>query len=92
MIEFPKHKAGMFVSHNEHLNNYETVIEHLQHAAWSEGGSEAYDPEEWVSREDFYLACSTNEMWSCQWYPDTPIGFNVVYGSTFDKMLEATKK
>ena len=39
---------------------------------------------DWVSPDEREKAIATNSVWTIQWYPDTPIGFNCVAASTFE--------
>ncbi len=73
-MKWPKHKASMHITHNEHLTNYQTVEE------YSESG---YAPH-WVSEEEKKQAIATNSVWEFQWYPETPIGSYAIAASTFE--------
>lgn len=46
---------------------------------------------DWVSQEEKQLAIDTNRVWCIQWYPNTPIGFHAIVGSTLRSVLEALK-
>ena len=78
-MEFPRHECGLFLTHNECKDYYETVEEWLkdehneEHAYWPDG--------EWEK------AIETNEIWVLQWYPDTPVGFHCVAASTLETCL-----
>ena len=79
---FPKHKAGLYLTHNEHKDYYETVAVRV-------GYHPSIDDEHyWVSPEDKQKSIDTNELWELQWYPDTPVGFHKVCGSTLDIVLK----
>lgn len=73
-MKFPKHLT-LTLNHNEHLNYYSTVAEEYRNALW-------------VSEEQKKKATDTNECWSIQIYPDTPIGFYYVAAADLDVLLE----
>jgi hypothetical protein len=73
---FPTHKCGLYLTHNEHKNYYETVKEFIVN-------------QDIELTEDEYDKCVINdELWVLQWYPDTPIGSYTVAGSTLEYVLE----
>lgn len=82
---FPPHKAGLHLTHNEHKNCYISVEEHCQF-----GGDLGH--EDFVDEEDFRRACETDELWELQWYPDTPVGFNLCRASSLDRLIDLVKK
>ena len=71
----PKHKCGLYLSHNEHRDVYETV-------------EEFYEADFFVSPEDMQKCIDTDELWELQWYPETPIGFHKVNGSSLEIVLK----
>jgi hypothetical protein len=75
-IDWPPHLGGLFVSHNPHKANYETLEE------WSRD-----DVAEWVSDDERERAIATDSVWAIQWYPRTPIGFCCVAASTLSAAL-----
>lgn len=81
MIELPEHKAGLMIRHNDHKNVYETIEQ------YERGDSSDY----WISEEERQKAIETDELWELQWYPETPVGFYMIYGSTLEAVLEAAK-
>ena len=85
MIKFPKHECSLCLEHNKHKDYYETVSQHLTR----EGDEDFYDFE---SPEDKQVCIDTNELWTLQWYPNTPIGFNAVAASTLEKLLAFANK
>jgi len=78
---FPRHDAGLYLTHNEHRDVYESVEQY--HA-----GSD----DKWVSEEQRQKAIAENNVWRLQWYPDTPIGFYELLACDLDVLLEAAKK
>jgi beta-lactamase superfamily II metal-dependent hydrolase len=83
-IQWPKHKASLHLTHNDHLGNYQTVAEAIKY------DNCGYD--EWVSEEQKQKAIDTNDCWTLHWYPDTPIGFYVLSAADLDILLEAANK
>lgn len=39
---------------------------------------------EWASEDEKKRAIARNSVWTIQWYPDNPVGFNCVGASTFE--------
>lgn len=78
----PAHKAGLHLSHNDHLSNYMTV---------EENDTSCVGHYDWVSDEEKQRAYATNEMWVLQWYPDTPVGFCALAASTLHALLKAAE-
>lgn len=72
----PSH-LSLTINHNEHKCYYETVEEHLQNAPKGT----------WVSSESRDRAIQDNDMWSIQIYPETPVGFYIIYGRTLEEIL-----
>lgn len=80
-MEFPKHKAGLYLSHNSHLSNYLTVKDAVEHK------DHGYDPDDWVSPDQMQKAIESNDCWTLQWYPNTPVGFCLLSGADLDALL-----
>ena len=76
----PKHACGLYLQHNPHKDVY-TKLE-----SWLKD----YDPEmyEFASDDARQRCIDTDEIWTLQWYPNTPVGFNAVAGSTLNECLE----
>ena len=77
-MKFPKHKAGMFISHNEHLGYYQNIEEAICEV----------DEKDWVNEEEKRRALETGNIWRLQWYPETPVGFYTIVASTLEACLE----
>ena len=75
----PKHKCGLYLSHNEHRDVYETV-------------EEFYEVEWFVSTEEWNKAVAEDSVWVLHWYPNTPVGFNRIAASTLDAIKQALKE
>lgn len=67
----PKHKCGLYLSHNEHRDVYETV-------------EQFYEVEDFISQDEWHKAVAEDSVWVLQWYPETPIGFCRIAASTLD--------
>lgn len=78
----PKHKATLYLTHNEHKSDYQSVKQRIEHEHFS------LDDDCFVSDEDKQKCIDTDELWELQWYPDTPIGFYKVCGSSLQVVLE----
>jgi hypothetical protein len=74
-MKFPEHKCGLHLAHNVHRDVYESV--------------EGYypDAEDFVSPEDWQKCIDTDDVWELQWYPDTPIGYHRVVGSSIELVM-----
>lgn len=70
----PKHAAGLIIEHNPHKCVYERVEEYVE-------------PDDWVSDEQRDKAIATDDFWSIQWYPATPVGFYRLAAHDFDVLL-----
>lgn len=81
-MNLPKHKAGLYLTHNEHKDVYETVQQ------WIEDAHPAYDADHFISPEDMQKCIDTDDCWALQWYPDTPIGSYKVCGSSLEIVLK----
>lgn len=79
-MNFPSHKCGLYLTHNEHKDYYETVAQFIADRDF-----------DFVSDEDKQKCLAENELWVLQWYPDTPVGFNMVAGSTLEIVLKAAQ-
>lgn len=78
----PRHKGSLHLTHNEHKANYETVKEFLDH---KKAMDLAY---EFTAPDGEKLAIATDEIWELQWYPDNPVGFDLVFAHTFASLVE----
>lgn len=81
MIKFPKHKAGLSLEHNEHLNYYATVEDECIN-------NSLYAKEHWISEDQYWKAIETNECWALTWYPDTPVGYCLYRAADLDELLK----
>lgn len=83
MINWPKHEASMTLTHNDHKSYYRTVAQSIADV------DHGYQEDCWVSPEQRLKAVETNECWTIQWYPDTPIGFCILSAADLDVLLAA---
>lgn len=85
-MKLPEHKCGLFLTHNEHKNYYETAADKIRE--WEET---EWNPT-WKDEDAKQRAIDTNEIWELQWYPDTPVGFCVVAAPTLEEVLELGRR
>ena len=83
----PAHKCGLYIEHNAHLDVYQTVGERIEE--WKDRESSGPD---WESEEAKARAIATNELWTIQWYPNTPVGFNWIAAPTLAELLTFASK
>jgi hypothetical protein len=84
---FPDHKISLHLDHNQHKGYYETA------ARWiaDQEAMGHMDDEDWASLEQKQKAIDTDEVWSLQWYPNTPVGSYCVYAADLDVLLAFAK-
>ena len=80
-MNLPSHKAGVYLTHNQHKDYYESIQDHINEYA-------SIDADDFVSPEDMQKCIDTDELWELQWYPETPIGFHKVNGSSLEIVLK----
>jgi hypothetical protein len=85
-IEWPKHKASLHITHNVHKTYYETMEEAL--AEMPDGYHSTYDRDEFPDEAEIEKAIKTDSVWTIQWYPNSPVGFNRVHAATLGRALE----
>lgn len=83
-IRWPAHKVSMHIHHNEHLSYYETVEQALNQSTYDRAG--------FPDQDEIDKAIKTGEVWTIQWYPDTPVGFCRVHAATLSRALEAANE
>lgn len=79
-MKFPKH-LHLTIEHNPHKAFYMSAKEYLE---------EEYKQitiDEFVSEADMKECKESNDFWTLQWYPDTPVGFCTIYATTLEKCL-----
>lgn len=79
-MQFPPHKCGLFLSHNEHRDYYMKLAEWLKESPQQQIS--------WESKEAEKRAIESDEIWVLQWYPETPVGFHCIAAPTIDELLQ----
>jgi hypothetical protein len=79
----PAHKCGLYLEHNACRDAHQTVEKWLESEQDWNG-----DPNSWKSDEQRQRAIATNEVWTLQWYPETPIGSHTIAAPTIDELLQ----
>ena len=87
-MKLPRHKCGLFLTHNEHRDYYESAEEWIADQTCDDGGSRMG----WENEEAKARAIATDEVWTLHWYPDTPIGFFEVAAPTLEELLAYAEK
>lgn len=82
-MKFPDHKCSLILTHNGHLDYYMSVADAIQ------DGNFGCKDEDWISEEQKQKAIDTNDCWTLQWYPHTPVGFNLMSAADLDLLLKA---
>lgn len=75
----PEHKCGLYLTHNEHRDVYETI-------------EEFYDIHDFISPEELQKAMAEDSVWVLQWYPDTPIGSYCLLASSLEALKAKVKE
>ena len=78
-MKLPKHEGGLNIYHNEHKGSYETVEQWIKNVD--------LNVDDFVSYDEMMECIKNNDMWNIHWYPDTPVGFYSIYGSSFESVL-----
>lgn len=81
-MKLPDHKCGLFLEHNVHKDYYQTAKQAIEEAP------EDMDMFPFKDEESRQRAIDTDEIWTLQWYPDTPIGSYKVAAPTLEELLE----
>lgn len=84
-MEFPKHDASLHLTHNQHKAYYQTVSQCV------EGDEHGYTDDCWISEEEKQKAIESDDCWSIQWYPNTPVGFCMLSAHSLEKLLMAAR-
>lgn len=79
-MKLPLHLA-LTIEHNPHKVFYETVEQHLYEQDLS-------DDNVWIDPEDKKKCIETDNLWMIHWYPHTPIGYHIMYGSSLEQLLD----
>jgi hypothetical protein len=63
---------------DDHASNYEKA------ETWPR-----YEDTDWVSDGERDKALAENSVWTIQWYPNTPVGFNLLRASSLTALIDA---
>jgi hypothetical protein len=77
-MNFPKHKCGLYLTHNEHKDRYQNVKQFID---------DHQIRDEFKDKNAIDRAIAADEIWSLQWYPNTPVGFIKVSAPTFEEVI-----
>lgn len=78
---WPKHHS-LLIEHNPHKDSYQTVEAYLLE----------YESIEQMNYEDYNKCLELNELWTCQFYPRTPISFIHIIVPTWERLIEEINK
>lgn len=83
--------ASLTIGFNDdHACQYVTAQEY--HDKWGEyGGGADMQRIDWVSEEERLKAIRENSVWTCQWYPNTPVGFYCLGASSLPALIAALR-
>lgn len=79
-MQFPEHKCGLYLTHNHHKDYYTLAEIYLDYSK--------IDNDDFATPTSKQRCIETDQIWELQWYPNTPIGFNKVWGATLEDVLE----
>lgn len=72
---------------DDHAANYVTAQQWHDEYGFYTGSDE--DRIDWVSEDERLKAIETNSVWTLQYYPNTPVGFNCIGASSLPAILRA---
>lgn len=82
--------SSIHISFNDlHACNYMTAKQWADEFPTDKDISSYNNLDQWVSPEERKKALENNSVWSAQWYPDTPVGFCILYASSFNALITA---
>ena len=79
----PKHKCGLYLTHNEHRDLYESAEEWIENRNFED---------DFVSPEEMQKAIQEDSVWRLQWYPETPVGFCSVAAASLEAIEQAIRE
>lgn len=82
VIMLPRHACSLSIEHNQGRDYYQDVATYLK-----DHDDMGACPYVWKDDEAKARAIAMNEIWTMQWYPDTPIGFYSVAAPTLGELL-----
>lgn len=84
--------SSLMITCNNNGANYETIKEMLDRDAANDEKSRYYSDDDFVDIGERQRCIDTNVLWTCQWYPDTPVGFCLLHAATFDGLMKGLEK
>lgn len=81
-MKFPEHKASLHLTHNQHKAYYLSVADSIR------DNDPGYTEDCWISPQERDLAIATDECWTLQWYPKTPIGSYSYSAAQLEPLLD----
>ena len=87
-MKLPRHKCGLYITHNQNRDYYETAEEYIESRESLEDGPTVV----FGSAENRQRCIDTNELWEVCWFPDTPVGSYQVMGPTLKIVMELIEK
>lgn len=75
--------SSLHLSFNSHKSSYRTLKQAM------EDQPDYYDSEDFVSPNEMQRAIESDTVWTLQWYPNTPVGFNVMHAHSLEALLKA---
>jgi len=76
----PEHEASLHITHNQHKAYYDPIERYIE--------DNDIEDDDWATPTSRKRAIETDSIWELQWYPNTPVGFNVLYGATLEEILQ----
>lgn len=71
--------------------NYWTVADGFEHDAGSD--SQYFSEDSFVGGAEEKAKCAeANSVWTAHWYPETPVGFDLLHASTFERLMEGLRE
>jgi hypothetical protein len=77
----PQHVATLHLKHNQHKNYYESAEEYLRDRNLTDNDFAAQGERERCIAQD--------SIWELQWYPSTPVGFNLIIAASLEALITA---
>ena len=81
-MQWPRHECSLSLTHNQHKDYYMTVAQAVDER------DHGYGSGTWISEEQKQKAIETNECWTLQWYPQTPVSCFIVTACDLDALME----
>lgn len=82
-LNLPNYDVALFIEHNSHKTDYKSFSEEVKDLN--------LDADDFISEEDMHKCIDDDNAWMVHWYPDTPVGFFRVYGSSLEAILDFIK-